>query len=109
MQVMMEEIMGWANDLLHGMLDPAKIVEFVRAMGVDLSQLPGMIGGQSGFDPYQVFGLDRSASDEEIKSRYHELLFKLHPDTSGTEATRFLLQLVLASYNLIKGERGWKQ
>ena len=50
-----------------------------------------------------------SASDEEIKSRYHELLFKLHPDTSGTEATRFLLQIVLASYNLIKGERGWKQ
>jgi hypothetical protein len=35
---------------------------------------------QAAFDPYQVLGLDQSASDEEVKKRYRELLFKLHPD-----------------------------
>jgi len=63
---------------------------------------------QSGLDPYRILGLDRSASDEEIKKRYRELLHKLHPDTAGVEGTGFLLQMVLTAYETIKRERGWE-
>ena len=31
-------------------------------------------------DPYKVLGLDRNASDEEIKAAYRELVKKYHPD-----------------------------
>jgi len=54
-----------------------------------------------------VLGLDKSATDEDIKKRYHELLKKLHPDTAGVEGTSFLLQMVMAAYEIIKRERGW--
>jgi len=79
-------------------------------MGIDLSGLSGMMSQSkvAGFDPYQIMGLDKSASDEEIKKRYHELLKRLHPDTAGIEGTSFLLQLVLTAYELIKRERGWQ-
>ena len=53
-------------------------------------------------------GLDKSASEEEVKKRYRELLRKLHPDTAGVEGTAFLLQMVLAAYEMIRQERGWQ-
>ena len=43
-----------------------------------------------------------------MKKRYRELLRKLHPDTSGTPGTGFLLQMVMAAYEMIKRERGWQ-
>lgn len=106
--VLQEEMQGWMNDLLKDAFNPAKLMHFIRGMGIDMSQLPGMIGQQPGFDPYQILGLDRSATDEEVKKRYHELIHKLHPDTAGVEGTSFLLQMVLAAYNLIKMQRGWQ-
>lgn len=107
MEALQEELQGWLDALLKDALDPAKMMQFVRMMGIDLSQLPGMVGQQPGFDPYQVLGLDKSATDEEVKNRYRKLIHKLHPDTAGTEGTSFLLQMVLASYELIKRGRGW--
>lgn len=95
------------NGLMKGTLDPAKLAEMMKGMGIDPSQLSGMMGSTPGFDPYKILGLDKSASDEEVKKRYHELLHKLHPDTAGVEGTAFLLQMVLASYEMIKRERGW--
>jgi len=55
-----------------------------------------------------VLGLDKTAGDDEIKKRYRELLRKLHPDTSGTPGTSFLLQMVIAAFEIIKRERGWQ-
>ena len=108
MKVMMEELQGWLNDLMKGMLDPSKIMAFIRTMGFDPSRLPGMMSQQPGFDPYQVLGLDKSATDDEVKRHYRELTFKLHPDQSGTPATTFLFQMVMASYEMIKMQRGWQ-
>jgi len=111
---LIEAILG---DLVRGIQDPSRRAEFARAMGIDISQftgmmgqgkLPGMMSQQPGFDPYMVLGLDKSASDDEVKRRYRELTFKLRPDQSGTSATTFLFQMVLAAFELIKRERGWQ-
>jgi len=59
------------------------------------------------FDPYRVLGLDKSATDDAVKSRYRQLLRKLHPDTAGVKGTEFLVQVVNTVYTQIAKERGW--
>lgn len=61
----------------------------------------------AGIDPYRVLGLNKTATDDQVKKRHRELLMKLHPDTAGTKGTEFLLQMVIAAYRQIAGERGW--
>ncbi len=107
MEVMLEEMHDQMNDLLKGTLDPEKIIGFIEAMGFNMSQFSGLMPNQAGFSPYKVLGLDKSASDEEIKRRYRELLHKLHPDTAGARGTEFLFTLVMAAYKQISKERGW--
>ena len=110
-----EEMQGWVNDLLKDALDPGRIMHFARSMGIDMSQFSQMFGRMAqtgtmpqGFDPYQVLGLDKSASDEEVKQIYRVLIFKLHPDQSGTPGTIFLFNMVLAAFEMIKRMRGWQ-
>jgi len=103
-----EGFRGWINAVLKDAVDPVKLTRFIRSLGVDVSQLGGMVGQRPELDPYQILGLDKSASDEEVKHRYRELVKRLHPDTAGFEGTTFLLQLVLAAYELIRQERGWE-
>jgi DnaJ-class molecular chaperone len=97
--VLTEEMQSWMNDRLAGLL---------KSLGIDTAQLRGMVSNPALSDPYRVLGLDKSASDEEVKTRFRELLRKLHPDTSGIEGTAFLLQLVIAAYEMIRIERGWQ-
>ncbi len=59
-------------------------------------------------DPYKVLGLEGDEADDVVRTRYRELLRKLHPDTAGIQGTGFLLQLVLAAYRKIGLERGWR-
>ena len=106
--VVREEVQGWMDALLRDAFNPELFMRFVASMGIDLSQIPNLIGKQGGFDPYRVLNLDRSASDEEIKKRYRELLIKLHPDTAGVAGTDFLLQMMIAAYQQIAAERGWQ-
>ena len=99
LSVIHEEMQGLVSDQLAALM---------KGVGIDFARLQGIIAGKADFDPYAALGLDRSASDDEIKTRYRELLRKLHPDTAGVEGTGFLLQIVLASYEIIKRERGWQ-
>jgi len=108
-----EEMQGWVNDLLKDALDPRKMMHFIRSMGIDMSQFSQMFGRMAqagtmpqGFDPYVILNLDRSASDEEVKHRYRELVNILHQDKSKTPGTNFLFRIVVAAYNLIEKERG---
>lgn len=56
---------------------------------------------------YRMLGLERSASDAEVKKRYRELARRLHPDVACRE-TEHLFKLVQAAYERIARERGWK-
>jgi DnaJ-domain-containing protein 1 len=112
-EAMQEELGRMCQQLIEGTRTPqmlAPLIEMIQqslgAVGFDIDRLAGTVGKLS-LDPYRILGLDRSASDEEVRKRYHELLRKLHPDTSGTEGTSFLFQMVLAAYEMIRAERKW--
>lgn len=106
------ELQGWMEELLRGASGPAALAELMRSLGLDGSILfdtSGLSPGTaSGFDPYRVLGLERTATDEEIKKRYRELLHRLHPDVAGVKGTEFLLGLVMAAYREIARERKWQ-
>ena len=54
-------------------------------------------------DPYKVLGLDRNATDEEVKQAYRRLAKKYHPDLNpGDEYAKKKMQDVNAAYEQIK-------
>jgi len=105
LDIFQEEIQALTGDLMRDTFDPEKIMAFIRLRGFDTSKLPGMMSQQSGFDPYQILGLDRSVTDEEIKRRYIEVMNKVHPDKAGQEMT-CIAAIVNTAYKIIKKERG---
>ena len=43
----------------------------------------------SDFDPYAVLGIDRDATDSEIKKQYHKLAREYHPDRHPEKSEKF--------------------
>lgn len=109
LQVIVDEVQRWLDDLLRDTFNPDSFLRFVAGMGIDLSQIPNLVGRTDGLDPYRVLGLEKTATDEEVKRRYRQLLIKLHPDTAGIRGTDFLLQMMIAAYRQIAKERGWQK
>ncbi len=105
---MRDNVLGWMDDLLRDAFNPESFLRYVASMGIDLSQVPNLVGRRDGSGPYRVLGLEKTATNEAVKKRYRELLIKLHPDTAGVKGTDFLLQLVLAAYEMIRAERRWQ-
>ena len=108
MKVICEEVLGWMDAMINDTFNPEVFLRFVAGMGIDLSQIPNLVGQSESFNPYRVLGLEKIATDEEVKKRYRELLMKLHPDTAGIVGTDFLLQMIITAYQEISKERGWK-
>ena len=104
---MRSNVHRWMDELLREAFNPESFFSYVASIGIDLSQIPNPVGRSDMFHPYQVLGLEKTATDEEVKKRYRELLTKLHPDTAGVRGTDFLLQMVIAAYEVIKRERRW--
>ena len=102
-----EQINRRIQELLNDLLKlPEKLLkDMPQKLGSDFSALGGM-KGQAGVDPYRILGLDKTASDEEVKKRYLELVHVLHPDKSGTPATGLFFQMVNAAFQSISNERG---
>ena len=65
-------------------------------------------------DPYQILGIDRSASDVEIKAKYRTLIRENHPDVLMAKGVpqEFIdlanekMAVINAAYDLIEKERG---
>jgi len=103
----LEDLQRWAAETASAKcreaIDPM-LQGMLKSMGIEMSQFRR----QAAVDPYSVLGLDRSASDEEVKKKYRELVHVLHPDKSGTPATGSLFQMVQTAFQLIAKERGWQ-
>jgi len=80
--------------------------ELQKKMGTALGGT-GVFGkaGTMGLDPYIMLGLERTATDDEVKTRFRELARLLHPDTATVKGTAFLFQLVNIANEMITRER----
>lgn len=62
-------------------------------------------------DPYQVLGVSRDASDEEIKKAYRALSRKYHPDANinnpNKDKAEEMFKIVQQAYNQIMKEKRW--
>jgi len=101
-------VSGYVDALMRDTFDPEKFMDFIRKSGVSFTGLGSGTPQQTVVDPYKVVGLDKSASDEEVKKRFRQMLHKYHPDTAGVEGTDMLFQIIMAAYEAIKRERGWQ-
>jgi hypothetical protein len=81
----------YVDGMMRDALNPEAFVDFMRRSGVDFNGFASALKSQPAFDPYRILGLDRSATDEDVKKRHREFMF----------------QLVMTAYEAIKRERGW--
>jgi DnaJ-domain-containing protein 1 len=105
MKVLGEELLSWMDELLRDSLTPEAFARYMAGLG---AERPDMAARNDGSDPYQVLGLEKTASDAEIKKRFRELLFKHHPDTAGAHGNEPELRKVIDAYGQIEKERGWR-
>jgi DnaJ-domain-containing protein 1 len=114
-EAMQEELGRMSEQLVQGIMTPdmlASVMSMMQAamgtVGFDMGRVSAMMGQQPGLDPYRILGLERSASEGEVKKRYRDLVHVLHPDKSGTPGTALFFQMVTAAYEQIKIEKGWQ-
>ncbi|MAF94681.1 MAG: molecular chaperone DjlA [Rhodospirillaceae bacterium] len=87
-------------------------IQFERLKAIHM----GPIGGADGVNSYQVLGLSREASDDEIKKTYRVLIRENHPDTliaqgmpqEFIDVANEKMAAINAAYDVIEKERGLK-
>jgi preprotein translocase subunit Sec63 len=92
----------WLNHLLRGIVDDPLMSQLWSTM-----KMGNQERSKFTVDPYRVLGLDRTATDDQVKKRYRELAHYFHPDTAGVHGTGFFFLQVQAAYEAIRQERGW--
>lgn len=92
------------QEYLTNTVDLPSLLKMIQKIG--LPNIMGMAGTpMPGLDYYKVLGLDKTASNDEVKERYRVIINKLHPNRVGDEMT-FLAALVNSAYQMICKERG---
>lgn len=58
-------------------------------------------------DPYEVLGLDRNATDADVRAAYLRLVKKHHPDKNpGDKASEWIFKEVQCAYEALSGAKG---
>ncbi|MBN2239687.1 MAG: J domain-containing protein [Dehalococcoidales bacterium] len=104
---MRSSVHRWMDELLRTAWSPETLLGIAASMGIYLPHVSDLTGQQDDNDPYRIIGLERTATDEEVKKRYRELLFILHPDTATAPGTETMLQQLISAYQKIAHERRW--
>lgn len=86
------------QEYLSDAIDLPKLLEMIKKMGLLNTPAPKM-------DYYKILGLEKTASNDEVKERYRIIMDKIHPDIAGEEMT-MLSALVNTAYSIICKERG---
>jgi len=101
---MQSDLSEWLQENMFKMLGGGFDVD-------EMARLAGMFGGlrQGGvqLNPYEVLGLDRNCTDDEVKKRYRELMAVVHPDRTQGK-TSYFAALVNKAYDQICKIRGIK-
>jgi hypothetical protein len=74
---------------------------FLTFLSVSLQTQTGQSTLRHGDDPYKILHLSRSANPTEIRARYRELVFKLHPDKNIGKDTTAQYIKVKDAYELL--------
>ena len=91
-------------------------VQFERLKAIHMGGPGGDVGGADGVDPYQVLGLSRKVSDDEIKKTYRTLIRENHPDTliaqgmpqEFIDVANEKMAAINAAYDVVEKERELK-
>jgi len=92
----------WLNQLLRGIADDPLINQFWTGTKMGNQEKP-----RFSLDPYRVLGLEKTATDDQVKKRYRELARYYHPDTATVQGTEFSFYQLQAAYEMIIRARGW--
>jgi len=93
----------WLKQLLGGIADDPLLSQFWSTM-----KMGNQESSRFTVDPYLVLGLEKTASDHQVKKRYRELARYYHPDTATVQGTEFSFYQLQAAYEVIIRARGWR-
>lgn len=68
-----------------------------------LEEAKKVIGGR---DPYEVLGITKNSTWEEIKKAHRAMVMKYHPDRNSDENAVFNFKKIQAAYEIIEESRG---
>lgn len=79
------------------------ILGLVLLVCISVNSAYGVTTASGSFNPYEVLGLTRSASPQEIRKAYKQLVVLWHPDKNkGSAAAEDKFVLIKNSYEVIK-------
>ncbi|CAO2820139.1 unnamed protein product [Amaranthus hypochondriacus] len=84
-------------------------------MGVNLKVAPiilatliifsGMVEAKKPLDPYKVLGVDRDASQRDIKKAFHKLSLQYHPDKNKSKGAQSKFEEINNAYEILSDEQ----